>query len=80
KEETGLEIEDLKYFGSQSWPYPSGIMIGYTARYKSGELTLQKEELEAGGFFSRENLPPIPQKLSIARKLIDAWIDETLTK
>lgn len=80
KEETGLEIEDLKYFGSQSWPYPSGIMIGYTARYKSGELTLQKEELEAGGFFSRENLPPIPQKLSIARKLIDAWIDGTLTK
>jgi NAD+ diphosphatase len=71
KEETGLTISDLKYFSSQPWPYPCGIMIGFTARYAGGEIQLQAEELSAGGWFSRDKLPTLPQKLSIARKLID---------
>lgn len=74
-EETGLRIGNLKYFGSQPWPYPSGIMVGYYADYKSGTIKLQDEELSTGAFFTRDNLPEIPQKLSIARKLIDAWIE-----
>lgn len=75
-EETGLRIKNLKYFGSQPWPYPSGIMVGYTADYESGTIKLQKDELSAGAFYTRDNLPEIPKKLSLARKLIDAWIDE----
>ncbi|MCR5313542.1 MAG: NAD(+) diphosphatase [Bacteroidaceae bacterium] len=75
-EETGLKINNIKYFGSQSWPYPSGVMIGYTADYVSGEIKLQEEELSRGGWFKRGNLPQIPDKLSIARKLIDDWIGE----
>ena len=74
-EETGLKIKNLTYFGSQPWPYPSGIMVGYYAEYESGEIKLQNEELSAGEFFSRYNLPEIPKKLSIARRLIDAWIE-----
>ena len=75
-EETGLHVKNLKYFGSQPWPYPSGIMIGYTAEYESGQIKLQKEELAAGAFYHRNNLPELPKKLSLARKLIDAWLEE----
>lgn len=75
-EETGLRIKNLKYFGSQPWPYPSGIMVGFTADYESGEIKLQSEELSAGAFYDRDHLPEIPRKLSLARKLIDAWLEE----
>lgn len=73
-EETGLTIKNLRYFGSQTWPYPSGLMVGFTAEYESGSIKLQEDELTAGAFYSRDNLPHIPQKMSIARKLIDWWL------
>lgn len=75
KEETGLEITDLHYFGSQPWPYPCGLMIGFLATYKSGTVELQHEELGSGGWYHRKYLPEIPEKLSLARKLIDYWLD-----
>lgn len=71
KEETGLEISNLQYFSSQPWPYPCGLMVGFTATYAGGEIQLQDEELSAGGWFSPNDLPTLPEKLSIARKLID---------
>ncbi|MBQ8674334.1 MAG: NAD(+) diphosphatase [Bacteroides sp.] len=74
-EETGLSVKNIRYFGSQPWPYPSGLMVGFTADYAGGEIKLQDEELTAGAFYSKENLPEIPRKLSIARKLIDWWIE-----
>lgn len=73
-EETGLKIENLRYFGSQPWPYPSGLMVGFVADYAEGNIELQDEELTSGAFYSRDNLPEIPHKLSIARQLIDAWL------
>jgi NAD+ diphosphatase len=75
-EETGIRITNLKYFGSQSWPYPSGIMLGFTADYVSGEVHLQREELSKGQFFDREHLPEIPKRLSLARILIDDWLEQ----
>lgn len=72
-EETGLTIENIRYFGSQPWPYPSGIMVGFTADYVSGNVHLQKDELSRGGWFDRNHMPPVPDKLSIARQLIDDW-------
>ncbi len=75
-EEVGLKVKNIKYFSSQPWPYPSGIMIGFTADYESGEIKLQEEELNRGGWFYRDNLPQIPDKLSIARRLIDDWIEK----
>lgn len=77
-EETGIRIKNLKYFGSQTWPYPSGIMVGYYAEYESGTIKLQDEELSAGAFYHRDHLPEIPKKLSIARKLIDAWLNNEI--
>lgn len=73
-EETGIQIDDIRYFGSQPWPYPCGLMIGFTAQYVSGDIKLQKEELTAGGWFTKENLPQVPGKASIARQLIDDWL------
>ena len=75
-EETGLQIKNLRYFGSQPWPYACGLMVGFTADYASGSLHLQRSELSKGAWFDRHCLPHIPEKLSIARKLIDAWLEE----
>lgn len=74
-EETNLTITNIRYFGSQPWPYPCGLMVGFTADYVSGEIKLQTSELARGAWFSKDNLPTIPEKLSIARKLIDAWLE-----
>lgn len=75
-EETGLKIKNIRYFASQPWPYPSGLMVGFTAEYAGGEIKLQADELTAGAFFSKNNLPELPRKLSIARRLIDHWLEK----
>ena len=81
REETGLSIKNLRYFGSQPWPYPAGLMVGFTAEYDGGELRLQRTELTDGGWFTRDNLPELPDQASIARALIDNWLErlETLS-
>jgi NAD+ diphosphatase len=76
-EETGLHITNLHYFGSQPWPYPCGLMVGFTADYDSGKIHLQRSELSKGAWFDRDHLPHIPEKLSIARQLLDAWLAAT---
>ncbi len=76
REETGLEIDHIRYFGSQPWPYPCGLMVGFFADYVSGDLHLQRSELAYGGWFGRDELPPIPGKLSMARMLIDHWLED----
>lgn len=73
-EETGLTVRNIEYFGSQPWPYPNGLMVGFYAEYAGGEVHIQEEELKTAGWFSIDNLPVIPEKLSIARKLIDNWL------
>ena len=73
-EETGVKITNICYFASQPWPYPCGLMVGFNADYVSGEIHLQKSEIAKGGWFRRDNLPEIPEKLSIARMLLDNWL------
>ena len=75
REETTLEIENIRYFGSQEWPYPSQLMIGFEADYAGGTLRFADHELTEGGFFDRNRLPTLPQKLSLARRMIDAWLE-----
>ena len=74
------EIKNIKYFGSQPWPYPCGLMIGFTADYQEGEISLQQSELTSGSWFDAANLPTIPEKLSIARMLIDDWLKKQKNK
>ena len=75
-EETGISIGNIRYFASQPWPYPCGLMVGFNADYTGGSLHLQHTELSTAGWFRRDNLPKLPEKLSIARRLIDAWLGE----
>ena len=76
KEETGLDVKNITYFGNQPWPYPSGLMVGFIADYAGGEIKLQEEELSSGDFYTRDNLPELPRKLSLARKMIDWWLEQ----
>jgi len=74
KEEVGMDVKDIKYFGSQPWPFPHSLMIGFTATYAGGQISLDDSEIEEAGWFTADNLPRIPSKISIARKLIDGFL------
>ena len=69
-EETGIKVKNIQYRGSQSWPFPQQLMLGFYADYESGEITLQKEEITDAQWFDRDNLPASPAPGSIAYKLI----------
>jgi NAD+ diphosphatase len=74
-EEVGIRIKNIRYFGSQPWPFPHSLMIGFTAEYESGELALEESEIAEAGWFAADALPGVPPKMSIARRLID-WFSE----
>jgi len=71
KEETGIDVKDIRYFGSQPWPFPDSLMIAFTARYAGGEIVVDNEEITEAKWFSADKLPNIPGRISIARSLID---------
>lgn len=70
-EETGLRIGNLRYVGSQSWPFPSQLMCGFVADYISGEIRVDTAELEDARWFRIDDLPILPPKRSIARYILD---------
>ena len=75
-EEVGLELKDIQYFGSQPWPFPHQVMVGFNATWSGGEIRVEKSELADARWFTRQNLPRIPPKgLSISRWLIDAFVE-----
>ena len=73
REEVGIDIENIRYFHSQSWPFPDSLMIAFFADYRSGELTIDPAEIIDAGWFTPDNLPKIPPEGSIARKMIDEF-------
>lgn len=73
-EEVSIVVKDIQYFGSQPWPYPNSLMIGFTATYASGDIQVDENELADAAWFSKNDLPLIPPKLSIARRLIDWFV------
>ena len=76
REEVGIEIKNVRYFGSQPWPFPNSLMVGFTAEYASGTITPEPEEIEAAAWFHKSAIPSVPGKLSIARKLIDWFVEK----
>lgn len=74
-EETSVEVENIRYFGSQPWPFPNSLMIGFTADYAGGELTPQPTEIEDAGWYTAGDLPQMPPPFSIARRLIDDFVN-----
>jgi NAD+ diphosphatase len=74
-EEVGLKVRDLRYFGSQPWPFPHSLMIAYTAEFESGDIAVDATEIaEARWFGPLDALPPIPHGISIASDLIRAHL------
>ena len=75
-EEVGLHVKNIKYFTSQPWPYPDTLMTAFTAEYESGEIKVDKKEIEDAKWYSRDDLPELPSNASVARKLINAWMNK----
>lgn len=75
-EEVGVNLRHIRYFGSQPWPFPNSLMIGFTAEYAGGEIKLEESELADARWFTADDLPGIPPPFTIARKLIDWFIHE----
>jgi NAD+ diphosphatase len=79
REETGVEVTDIAYFGSQPWPFPSQLMVGFRARYESGEIEIQESEIVEARWFTPEQVQRVTAsrgEFSIAGWLIDGWIAE----
>ena len=74
-EEVGLRLGRLHYFGSQSWPFPNSLMLGFHAEYASGEIVCQQEEIADAQWFTADNLPQIPPKTAISGWLIQEFVD-----
>lgn len=74
REEVGVEVANLEYIGSQNWPFPHSLMLGFHAEYVSGEIVPQEDEIEDAQWFSLDALPPLPAQRSIARHLIDLYL------
>ena len=74
REEVGVEVADIAYFASQSWPFPHSLMIAYTAEYAGGDMRPCDAEIADAQWFALDALPMLPNRVSIARRLIDATI------
>ncbi|HEX6548981.1 MAG TPA: NAD(+) diphosphatase [Candidatus Dormibacteraeota bacterium] len=74
REEVGLEVGDIRYFGSQPWPFPSQLMIGFNIQHARGEIQLQDSEIVDAGWFGTDGLPELPGRFSIARRLIEDFL------
>lgn len=75
REEVGIEVDDIRYFGSQPWPFPNSVMIGFNANYVGGDLKIQESEIVEAGWYDSTDLPPVPRgRMSIAGWLIEDWI------
>jgi NAD+ diphosphatase len=76
REEVGVDVAGIRYFGSQPWPFPHSLMVGFVADYAGGEIAVDGVEILEARWFRADALPPVPPPLSIARQLIDSWVAE----
>ena len=74
REEVGITVDDVTYRGSQPWPFPHSLMIGFRAEYLDGDLVLDETEIADADWYRKDELPQIPPGISIARRLIDDWV------
>ena len=76
REEVGIEVRDVRYFGSQPWPFPHSLMVGFTAHHDSGEIDIDGDEIVDAGWYRADNLPELPDGISISRQLIDWFLGQ----
>jgi NAD+ diphosphatase len=75
KEEVGLDVTNIRYFGSQPWPFPNSLMLAFTADYAGGDIKLEEEEIADADWYTADNMPLVPPSISIARRLIDWYVE-----
>ena len=73
-EEVGVTLADVRYWGSQPWPFPHSLMIGFRAEWVGGDIVCDESEIVDAGWYAPDDLPPVPPGLSIARRMIDDWV------
>lgn len=78
EEEVGIKVKNVQYFGSQPWPFPNSLMVGFIAEYESGEINTDDIEIEDAKWFTPDTFPDIPHEYSIARKIIESYRGSTL--
>ena len=76
REEVGIRVKNVRYFGSQPWPFPNSLMVAFLADYEGGEINVNRSEIVEAGWFKADNLPLIPPRITIARHLIDRFVSE----
>jgi len=74
-EEVGIKVQNIRYFASQPWPFPDSLMVGFTAEYESGDITVDGVEIRDAAWFKSGSLPELPDGMSIARKIIEWFKD-----
>jgi NAD+ diphosphatase len=75
REETGIEVRNIRYFASQPWPFPHSLMVAFTAEHASGEIRVDPQELVDAGWYTVESFPSLPDPMTVARRLIN-WFAE----
>ncbi|MBS01267.1 MAG: NAD(+) diphosphatase [Gammaproteobacteria bacterium] len=76
REEVGVEVQNIRYLGSQPWPFPNSLMLGFHAEYAGGDIVLQEEEIADARWFPVRDLPSIPGSVAISRWLIDTYLEQ----
>ena len=76
KEEVGVDVDSVRYVGSQPWPFPHSLMVGFRANYTGGEIVCEEGEILDANWYRKDDLPLVPPEISIAGKIINAWIAE----
>jgi NAD+ diphosphatase len=74
REEVGVEVHNIRYVGSQCWPFPHQVMVGFLAEYKSGEIVMDAEELADARWFDRDAMPLTPPATAISGQILDIWL------
>ena len=73
-EEVNIKVKNIKYFGSQPWPFPSQLMLGFSCEYESGEIKVDKKEIAEANWYQAKNLPYVPPETSLSGKLINSFV------
>lgn len=76
KEEVGVDVTNVRYYKSQPWPFPNSLMLGFFADYAGGEINCQESEIVDAQWYTPDALPDMPGRMSIARWLIDEWLEQ----
>ena len=76
REEVGVELAEARYIQSQPWPFPHSLMIGFRAQWAGGDIVIDEREIVDAGWYAADALPMVPPPMSIAGRILGAWVDE----